>query len=167
MTRIFIGIKASESLQSKISKWQEKNKKLRVRFIKPENLHITLIPPWYEENLELPKTLLPQFNFKKFNITFDEIYVNLKNKVIWVESSKPPKSIFELSRHLSSVFPKKDKREFKAHMTIARFKDNLLLENLKFKKINWKEKVSKITLFESILGRKEANYKILFQAPVL
>ena len=155
--------KSSEKLSGKITKWQEKNKKLKVRFIKPDNLHLTLIPPWYEENTELPVALLKQIQFGECELVFDKFNVNFKNKVIWIESSNPPVQIFKLLKSLRGMFPHGNQTGFKAHITVARFKDGKKLEDIKFKAIGWRERVNKITLFESVLGRKGANYKILFQ----
>jgi RNA 2',3'-cyclic 3'-phosphodiesterase len=163
MTRVFIGIKASPNFEEKVQKWQETYQELKVRFIKPKNLHLTLVPPWYEEDTELPVALLRQIEFEKFVLTFDKIVVNFKNKVIWVEVSNPPSQIFDLLEKLYGIFPHSSSQVFKVHITIARFKDGRDLENMDFKKINWKEKVKQVTLFESILGRRQANYKVLFQ----
>jgi len=162
--RVFVGIKASKNLQNIISKWQKQNRNLPVRFIKPKNLHITLVPPWYERKPQtaILKVKAPSLKFKSFEIIFDEIFVNFKNKVIWLESSNPPPKISLLQKNLSLIFPtRKEQRIFKTHLTIARFKDLKLLKDIKFETINWREEVSKITLFKSVLGRKEANYKAL------
>ena len=159
--RVFIGIKASKNLQNKIAKWQKANKNLPVRFIKPKNLHLTLIPPWYEENFQDIKSQIAKVEFEKFTINFSAVYINFNNRVIWTETSKPPKAIFKLQKNLATIFRKYEERPFKVHLTIARFKDAKPLKDVNFEKIKWQEKVSKITLFESILGKKEANYKVL------
>lgn len=159
--RVFVGIKASKNLQNEISKWQKLNKNLPVRFIKSQNLHLTLIPPWYSEKIEDEISQISNFKIKKINIIFDKIHINFINKVIWIESSNPPKKIFKIQKDLSSIFKNKEKRKLKVHLTIARFKDGKQLKNSQFEKIDWHEEISKITLFESILGRKEANYKVL------
>lgn len=164
--RVFVGIKASKALQTKIFKWQKAHQDLPVRFIKSKNLHLTLIPPWYEEDPKDSIEKLKQIQFKTFKITFDKTFINFKNKVIWIESPNPPKKISQIQKKLALIFPFKEKRIFKTHLTIARFKDSKQLKDLELEKINWQEEVSKITLFESKLGRKEANYKVLFTSLV-
>ena len=52
MKRIFIGLPIAKTLAEEISKWQEGQQKLPVRWLAPKNLHLTLIPPWYETDVE-------------------------------------------------------------------------------------------------------------------
>ena len=164
--RLFVGIKSSKNIMDGILKWQEKNKDLGVRFIKFENLHVTLIPPWYAEGPQNSLSKLRKLNseFKPFEMTFDRIDVNFKNKVIWIESEVVPDEIIKLQKDLSNLFQdvhKENGRKFRPHITIARFKEGELLGDASFKKLNLSQRVSKITLFESKLGPKGANYKEL------
>jgi 2'-5' RNA ligase len=48
--RVFVAIRASRKLQEEVAAWVSSHAKLPVRWISPENLHITLVPPWYEED---------------------------------------------------------------------------------------------------------------------
>jgi len=94
---------------------------------------MTLVPPWYEDDVAKAARKLNAVQFKKHTITFDRVEVNFKHKVIWI--GKPGE-----------------------HVTIARFKDAKPLKGIQFKKILWKETADTITLFRSRLGPKEANY---------
>ena len=131
--RVFIGIKVSKQLQKKVREWRKIHADLPVRWIKDRNLHMTLVPPWYEDDVAKAVRKLHAVPFKKHIITFDRVGINFKHKVIWI--GKPTE-----------------------HVTIARFKDAKPLTGIQFEKICWKEKVDMITLFESRLGPKEANY---------
>jgi len=131
--RVFIGIKASKILQKRVARWQREHRDLPVRWIKNRNLHLTLVPPWYEDDPVKAVSKLKTVRYKKGTITFDRVGINFKHKVIWI--GKPTQ-----------------------HVTIARFKDAKPLRGIKFEKIHWKETVDNITLFQSKLGPKGAMY---------
>lgn len=163
--RVFIGIKASEELQTKILDWQEAHKNLSVRFVKPENLHITLLPPWYRANINHLVKYLNSFKttLEPFELEFNRILFAPKNRprLIWTEGiySPPMKKLRnELEKHLKT---RKERRQLIPHITIARFKTEAfasLKNSLDTEDIEWFMKVSKITLFESKLGPKGADY---------
>lgn len=163
--RVFIGIKANQELQEKIFNWQEVRKDLSVRFIKPENLHITLIPPWYEKKINHLVNYLNSFitTLSPFELTFNRILFapSDRPRLIWTEGiySPPMKKLrSELEKHLKT---RKERRQLIPHITIARFKNgdfSSLKNNLETEEIKWFMKVSIITLFESRLGPKGADY---------
>lgn len=170
--RIFIGIKASDKLQKQIQNWQEKHKDLPVRFIKPENLHITLIPPWHTQRID--KTIK---QFKKFewvlrvNLQFREVLFAPKNlpRLIWAEG-KAPKDLIYLRKSLHEHFKfKMEKRSYLSHITLARFKpfDFSLIRKIDLEReINWEMAVQEIILFESKLSLSGANYRIISSLPI-
>jgi len=172
--RIFIGIRISEKLQAEVLEWQKSRSDLKVRWLKPKNLHITLVPPWLEKNVDRiqEKISLLKGKFKPFIIKFDKISLGSSPKhpraiihrasprLIWLEGES--KEFNNLKIKLEKYFGNKDIRPPKSHVTIARFK---VSDFLKFpkkelsEKIDWKEEAENITLFES-LGNSE--YKALY-----
>jgi 2'-5' RNA ligase len=131
--RVFIGVKASKKLQKKVGEWRRRHADLPVRWIKDRNLHLTLVPPWYEDDGAKAIEKLNSVQFKKHTITFDRVGINFKHKVIWI--GKPTE-----------------------HVTIARFKDAKPLSGIQFEEILWKETADTVTLFESRLRAKGADY---------
>lgn len=173
--RVFIGIKCSEELQKKFSIWQKKNNKLTVRFIKSENLHLTLVPPWYIKNEKEIIDKLKKFNWrgKSFEISFNEIlYFPPSNpRMIWAKG-KTPAGLSLLQKNLLRHFRNppslklredKEKRAFKLHMTLARFKEGEELSEIKNKNIEWAMLIDKIILFESELNPHGAIYSVIAQ----
>jgi 2'-5' RNA ligase len=166
--RIFIGIPVSLETKKKISIWQEKNKKLPVRFIQNKNLHITLLPPWYTEDVKKIEEKL--FYFEKignFYIKFYKISLGpsfYNPRLIWVEG-KTPEKIILLKKNLEKLLNfKAEERKFKTHITIARFsKKDLNFYNIKKieENINWLENVKSFAIFESLLSKNGAEYKII------
>jgi 2'-5' RNA ligase len=163
--KIFIGVKISENLQKQIILWQKKHENLPVRWLKPENMHLTIIPPWLEKDLEKVKEKMSilarqtrpiKINFEKISFGSDPKHP----KLIWLTGKSPEfKPLRDKWLEFFSVVS--DHREALPHVTIARFAmedfkkfDNQNLEE----KVDWPEEVRNITLFES-LGNSE--YKIL------
>jgi 2'-5' RNA ligase len=142
--RVFIGIKIGEELQKKILEWEKYYKNLPVRWLAPENLHITLIPPWEENIIEKAKGKLESIKKGKFEIVFDKISFGPDSRyprLIWAEGN---------------LF----------HLTLARF-DPKKFKDFPIKKLNekvdWQEKVSEVCLFQSF---PNSVYKILHKVPL-
>jgi 2'-5' RNA ligase len=163
--RVFIGIKASEGIQKKISEWQDLNRSLETRFIKPENLHLTLLPPWYTANINRLVKDLKSFksSVSRFNIFLNNISTGPPNKprLVWVQGPDLPE-LPKLRNELSAHFKRpEEKRPFKTHITIARFgKKTKNIQAIR-ETISWELTVSEIILFESLLNPKGAIYKII------
>ena len=82
--RIFVAIGISEDLKASIAKWQKQNAKLAIRFIQPKNLHLTLIPPWYED----PKKIIKQMqkfssSVKPFSLKFH--LIESRPRLVWMK----------------------------------------------------------------------------------
>lgn len=168
--RLFVGIKISEELQEKILSWEKSWwEKLTVRWLTPKNLHLTLIPPWYEEDIGQTKSNLTEIQGKisPFEIEFNKVTLgpNPKNpRLIWAEGQTPPE-IIKLKNLLNELLHQKsEKRPFQLHLTLARFKP----QDFRFftvkrldEKISWGQEVNLINLFEAHLSLTGAEYEIL------
>lgn len=174
--RVFIGIKASSVVQEKISDWRKSFKTLPVRWIGKEDLHITLIPPWLEKDIESVSEKLNYLcqKIRPFNIEINKITyapTDKKPSLIWAEIVPSPE-LNRLKKGLEDVLGK-DKSSpfpvFRPHITIARFEN----KNFKYfpvrkldERVSWKKIVEKITIFESpALGG--SGYKIICEIPLL
>jgi RNA 2',3'-cyclic 3'-phosphodiesterase len=170
MKRIFVGIKISGDLASEIAFWQKRyRKKLNVRWISRKNLHITLIPPWYENDIAAVFDKLDGVRpgFYPIKVSFQKVTFGPNPKVprlIWVEGEASQK-IYELKsgiEKLMGVSP--EKRGFKLHLTLARFKEkdfgSFSLKKLD-DKVLWKMNAGSFQVFESILSPLGAEYKVL------
>lgn len=159
--RVFIGIKAPDEIRIQIRKWQEKHKDLPVRFIESRNLHLTLAPPWYENNIRKLVKNLQKFAFPKaFEVSFNEISIGplFRPRLIWITG--PQQSNFtKLQKDLARLLKRPSEKHSTPHITIARFKkhDTLLIPEVN-EAIEFKFEFSEITLFESKLSPLGANY---------
>jgi len=168
-TKLFVGISISKRLKIKIDNWVgSKLSSLKVRIIPSKNLHITLIPPWYEKNLNEAVQKMNKIKGKidSFELKFEKITYGPKEsmpRLIWLEG-KGNESLTELQKKLECILKKITKRKLLPHVTIARFryKDFLSFPLQKLeKKIKWKQKVGSIYLYESTALSSGSVYKVL------
>lgn len=172
--RLFIALNISGQLKNNILHWQQQNHHLSVRWVLPENLHITLIPPWEAENTEQIiallqsslKNLLPTNNFA---IKFERLSFGpdgREPRLIWLKANTPP-AMTALKIQLEKLLQQLPARNnYLTHLTIARFRPENLA-NFPFKEldqpINWQETINSLVLLESILKPSGAEYQILLE----
>ncbi|OGZ41610.1 MAG: 2'-5' RNA ligase [Candidatus Ryanbacteria bacterium RIFCSPHIGHO2_02_FULL_45_43] len=165
--RVFVAIGISEELKGRISQWQNKFSTLPVRWIGKKNLHVTIIPPWYEENVEKVKQAIQEavchvgfFDLQFHRITFGPS--QNRPRLIWIEGPSP-KKLIDLTMKLEKVLRKKsERRSFLLHLTVARFKPEIYstfsIKQLD-EKVLWNEKVASVVLMESRLLKGGADYE--------
>lgn len=169
MKRIFIGIPLGEDLKKKIADWRRPHEMLPVRWVPERNLHITLVPPWYEEDIAGVVARLEETvrGYPRFSVQFDcaELGPNKRlPRLIWAAGNASRKFV-ELGRKLADAFESGGERQdFLLHVTLARFRPEET-EQIKFpqfaKPENWKMTAESVALFESILLPGGAEYRIL------
>lgn len=171
--RVFVGIKIGQDLYHSIDKWRKKYQNLPIRWISNENLHVTLIPPWYEEEGKVGEIIreIGEIGVIReiggFEISFSRICFGPTKRhprLIWAEG-EALRELIELKESVGRVLQKKpERRDYKLHLTLARFKLNeyniLPTENIN-DRILWKQNITEFYLFESRLSAKGAEYRIL------
>lgn len=184
--RAFIAIKLPKEVKAHLGNLQEKLKSARadVKWIAPENMHLTLKFLGEIDNSQLEKIaeiLEDTANNKKpFNIRISSIGAFPKldfPRIIWVGIDKGDKETGEIARELeekvSLLGIPKEKRAFACHLTIARTRSNLnqsaLVKILKDREKDFSGEVpefaaTKITLFKSTLTPKGPIYEELKEA---
>jgi 2'-5' RNA ligase len=173
MSRIFVGISLSPELQKKALGWQQKHAGLPVRFIAPKNLHITILPPWDEQNISSAIQKLHELSgkVKPFTITFTNISLGptpKRPRLIWA-TGETPEELKKLKVSAEKSFNATDNKPFKLHTTLARLRTRDFDPEL-FKEIaqsvNWQQKVASIALMESSLLPTGADYKVFAESPL-
>lgn len=169
MKRVFVGIKVGDDLAGKIVSWQKEQKVGNVRWTSEDNLHLTLVPPWYEEDVDVVKNKLDKLDLKitPFEISFSKIFFGSKKKhprLIWVKGhvSRELPSLKRKIEGYLGIIP--EKREFKFHITLGRFKErdfHSLKNKIETESVFWKIRVDSFHLFESKLNSTGAEYKVL------
>jgi len=135
--RVFIAINLPERVKTALSEYQNKWQKLPVRWIKPENLHITLVFIGDVEEGEIPK--IEQaigkviVRHKSFPIILNKtLYSPYKKdaevpKMIWA-TGQLSKEFLDLKKELEEELAGKigfspESREAVLHITLARIKE--------------------------------------------
>lgn len=166
--RMFVAITLPAALKQHIARWQQKHSELPIRCIAPKNLHITLIPPLYDntkEVINLLKTYVP--TAKPFLVNFHRIVPGptfTQPRLIWLEG-KGTKQATLLKKELAQLLKMKaEKRVFIPHITLARTKSKdkkSLSEYGVAEWVDWSMRVTSFSLLASHLSPKGANYKEL------
>lgn len=154
--RVFIGISATK-LKSEYLSLKDKNKGMKVNWLHPDDLHITLIPPWKTENVEEEISKLKIFKniLKPTSVNFN--IIEKRKNLIWA-TGPPNKKLEKIKRSLEKVFLNNRKnRELIPHITLARKVERYFPSQ----QINWKLKIKEIALYKSITKFKDKRYKIL------
>jgi len=170
--RIFIALLISESLQREILNWEKSNLKLKnlpVRWIAGKNLHLTLVSPWLETDIESVFGKLRDIvkGFKPFEIEFVKVCFgpNKNNpRLIWAEGASCD-NLASLKEKLENIFGvKNENRPWLPHLTLARFKPKdfaaFSIKKLD-EKVSWKEFVDNVAIMESKLSSSGTEYEIM------
>jgi 2'-5' RNA ligase len=167
--RLFIGIKVSPKIEELAQSWQENKQDWPVRWLKPANLHLTLVPPFYQDSVEAVAGRLAQIEKPAWpvRLPFYEISYGPRpggERLIWATARASPELEnlkIEMERKLDL---KSERRNFLVHLTLARFRPEDFAR-FKVKKlaerIDWLEEVNGFAIFESVLTPAGAEYRIL------
>lgn len=181
--RLFIAMELSPEIQNQLSQIQKqlKSSGADVKWVKPENIHLTLkflgeTKTSLVENIEKNLQETAE-HFEKFEFQLNELgaFPRIQSpRVIWVNAFEPmgiiAKIVSILEEKLEKLGFAKECREFTPHITIGRVRSSdarfNLVEKLKQEKINQPQiqKVNKLTLFKSTLTPSGPIYEILNHA---
>jgi len=183
MLRLFIAINLPPSITSKISSFLNTQKPLfgnDIRFLPPQNWHLTLVFLGYQDEKKLPlihkaiKNSLSQFKKPPLIELKELVYGPLFKtpRMIWfLASEKTSQQLNELKNILEEELEKqglkwkKEKRKFEGHLTLARFFPLSKKELPTLKKLTFPLKFEAVSLdlMNSILQKTGAFYEPLFR----
>lgn len=165
--RLFIALPVAGNLAQLALSWQNNHFGWPVRWLEGESLHITIISPWVEEDLESLLVKLDDFvkePRESVVLNFDKVVWGpnrFNPRLIWAEG-RAPVSLLELKNRLEQALAKPDSRFYRLHLTLARFDAKDFgpagLPHL-FDAVDWSEEGKTITLFESEMGPDGPKYK--------
>lgn len=183
--RVFIAINFPEDIKKRLAVYQRKWPELPVRWIKPENLHITLEFLGYvpdEELLEVCKTAKEvAARHKPFSIKLNNICYGPPKKIpprlIWISGERSKELVLlrdDLEKTLSGSLVRfvSEKRDFSPHITLGRIRtwDWRRIEPEErpevSEDINLSFNVNSLEVMESQLKRGGAEYAILESCPL-
>lgn len=177
--RIFVAINLPEKIKEELSSFQKKWATLPCRWVKKENLHLTLAFLSYlnEEQLNIVFEITKEVAGKNgpFFISLNKTCFGPGKKfpprLIWAQGEKS-KELSKLKKYLDMLLAQKinflpEKRDFLPHITLGRIKkwNFRLLEPEERPDVNIKVSleitVNSIEVMESHLKRTGAEYEIL------
>lgn len=140
-----------------------------VRWIREEDWHVTLVPPWYAIEDDVPKIIerLSLVTFQPFEMEFYRVAYGPRirdPRLIWLEGSSSS-ALLDLKRSIENVLGiQGEQRPFHPHITLARFRAESFREfsvQTLEESVRWREKVRTFALYESHLSPKGAEYEVL------
>ena len=173
--RVFIAVGITEKLQAEILEWEKDWQVLPVRWQSGKNLHITLIPPWYESDVDAVMRLLKNSSGRlaPFEIEFSRVRFGPHPEtpwLIWAEG-EPTKEILALKQMVEKATGHKNTfpEPWKMHITIAKFKEEAL-HLFPIKKldqaVSWKQEVNHVHLMESHEDASGTDYTLLEEVSI-
>ena len=174
---VSISEKAREAMAEMIASLQDFGS--GIRWVKPENLHLTLKflgdveekkLPELEETLKLSAENIKPFNYELVNIG---CFPNTKRpRVLWIGVEDSEDQLLLLHQNIESEFKKQDfpkeSRKFTPHLTIARVKDfrkcgSVISKFSGYNFGNYINNVKEVLLMKSNLYPSGAKYNNLIQ----
>ncbi len=180
LIRAFISVNLPDKIRDELEDFINSKLKTvsKIRWVNREQFHITLkfLGEISHEKIELVKNSIDKVKFTPFKIRLSDsgAFPDLKNaRVLWVSCSEGVNELRNIAENVEkNIFEiaklPREKRPFKAHLTLARLKDSDLLNDEVLKALNeisnlnlqWE--CSEINLMKSVLTPKGAIYSKIF-----
>ncbi len=165
--RVFAGIALSPELKKSAAAWREAHADLPVRWLRSEDLHVTLAPPWAEENPDGVLRRLAELSAAPFTLEFRAVTYGPDPRspsLIWAEGEAPAE-LLRLKNEIDRILEiTPEARPLRLHATLARFRP----ENFRDftapglpETVAWRMTVRSVALFRSNLSPSGAHYEIL------
>jgi 2'-5' RNA ligase len=170
--RVFIGIKAPGDIAATLASLREYFPDVPGRFVPPEDIHLTLVPPWQMEDQGMIEAKMHAAlrGMEPFTIMLKLLSYGPspdRPRLAWV-SCEPSAELSRMKRSLAAAFPVQDHVPFVPHLTIARFdeRDRALLRRRPVEqRIDLPMPVSSVELFLSP-HRGGRGYEVLASLPL-
>ncbi|NTU58958.1 MAG: RNA 2',3'-cyclic phosphodiesterase [Chlorobiaceae bacterium] len=171
---VFIGMPAGGSLVDGAESFRRSHAGLKVRWVKPGNLHLTLVAPWECRDVGPVCRAINEaaVGLAPVEVLFDTVSFGSdprRPRLIWA-TGPAPDLLKELSWLLQAVpgVQEEHRRAFLLHLTIARFNAHDL-QAMASKKlctpVEWRGTFDTICLYESFMKPGGVEYVELCRAP--
>lgn len=171
--RVFVGIKVAEEIAEMLLNLETKLGDWPARFIPPEDIHMTLLPPWemtdqdYTENKirEALKSATP-FTLKSKCLSCGPNV--MKPKLLWIKC-EASQELIQLKKSLLKAFNVIERVPFVPHITIARIPNKNIIDTTKCpvieRPIKFFMPVESVQLFSSP-HKGGKGYEVLASIPI-
>lgn len=173
--RVFVGLPADRELAEAAMEFRQKHRELKVRWVKPGNLHLTMVPPWPCVDVDAVCHALQGEASRQapFEVTFQRVSFgpdSRRPRLVWATGKAPaamPEFVQRL--HAATGAPGEPRKSFLLHLTIARFnlRDYSTMGVRKLREqVVWTGTLDSLCLYESILKPGGAEYRELCRLPL-
>ncbi len=126
--RVFVALKVAPHIARELAQMARELERLRVRLIAPDDIHLTLVPPWSETSVLAAIEKLSGVASKAtpFNLAFVHLGYGpqpRRPRLLWTECTASPE-LSALHAALLLEFGQSDERPFRPHVTVARIRGN-------------------------------------------
>ncbi|MFH0891065.1 MAG: RNA 2',3'-cyclic phosphodiesterase [Candidatus Liptonbacteria bacterium] len=172
--RLFLAIDMPAEIQAVVSEFFGAHENLRLRYLAGKNLHITLLPPWRDDDVgKIVSDIRKRIpTGREITINFDHVSFGpstLAPRLIWAEGGAP-RSLITLKEELEEVLGfKPEPSRFRMHLTLARFRPEEFAQfDVKElnERVDWQFKTKTFVLMESHLLPDSADYEVLQRFPI-
>ncbi len=126
--RVFVALKVAPRIARELAQMAGDLERLRVRLIAPDDIHLTLVPPWSETSVPgaIEKLRGVAGKATPFNLAFVHLSYGpqpRRPRLLWTECTASPE-LTALHAALLLVYGQSDERPFRPHVTVARIRGN-------------------------------------------
>lgn len=167
--RVFVALPISKGVQDAVYAWRKQYRNLPVRWITPKNLHVTVVPPWEEDNIDAVLDVLRMAEGAAGQLALDFTLVRygptLKEpRLIWAEGEAPDQ-LFAAKHHIERALTRNPgEKPYRLHMTVARFDParfpKFSVQDMK-DTVSWTEEAKTFVLMESRQTPSGSDYTVL------
>jgi len=126
--RVFVALRVAPEIAGQLTRMAGGLERLPVRLIAPDDIHLTLVPPWNEHSVPAAIEKLRGVADKTapFSLTFVHLSYGPQPRpprLLWAECAAG-EELTALHAALLLVFGQSDDRPFRPHVTVARIRGN-------------------------------------------
>jgi 2'-5' RNA ligase len=126
--RIFVAFKIASHIARELSEMVRSLQRLHARLVAPADIHLTLVPPWNETDIDSAVAILGKVaaTAAPFTLAFVRLGYGpqpRRPRLLWAECAAGA-DLDTLRAALLRAFGQKDERPFRPHVTLARIPGN-------------------------------------------
>lgn len=168
--RVFVGLPACKALIEILDTFRRDHAGLKVRWTRPENLHLTMVPPWQCSSVDTACRALGAVlsNTAPFHVVFDFVSFGPDKRcprLVWATGSAPSgMAEFAGKLVMANGVKEESRKSFLLHLTIARFNSHdfkAMGTRILHEPVAWACMFDTLCLYESILKPGGSEYREL------
>jgi 2'-5' RNA ligase len=126
--RIFVALKIAPEIARELAEMARELERFPVRLIAPDDIHLTLVPPWNETSIPAAIETLSGVAAKAAPFTLAFVQLSYgpqprRPRLLWAECTGGD-DLSALHAALLLAFGQNDDRPFRPHVTVARIRGN-------------------------------------------